>query len=44
VHAIEEADIGYPHAEGTVTVDGVLLEISVHFVGSCIGRIVLVLP
>ena len=32
VHEIGDEDIGGPHTERTVTVDGVLLEISIHFV------------
>lgn len=32
MNRIEKCNVGDPHGEGTVTVDGVLLEISIHFV------------
>ena len=41
IHLMEEVaseDVAQPHTEGTVTVDGVFLEISVHFVGVWVGR------
>ena len=41
---IDGANNNHPHSEGTVTVDGVLLEISVHLVRNYIQKAVLGLP
>lgn len=35
VKTVNSGDVGDPHSEGAVGVDGVFLEIPVHFVGDC---------
>ena len=44
VAQIDSANDNSPHTEGAVGVDGVFLEISVHFVWNCMGDDVLGLP